>query len=360
MKLYRLLHAINNGIFAMPEHIMANYVDFAISVRTGKANFDFLPKNTTSQESTIKIDANSFELVEGNVSKETIAANSLRFMGTQGNTLRSIDSIDGDVYMCIDVEGTLLKSDACYYGMVDMASWLDAGAKNPKIKGAMLVIDSPGGMVDGTNTLQEAIINFRNAGKPVIGFVSDGMACSAAYYIASACTEIYASKITDILGSIGVMLSIVDYTEANKKLGIAIHVIYAPESGDKNAEFSQVLSGNYELVQRNLLSPIAIKFKSDVEKNRAGKLKIKADNSNTPFTGKIYQASEALKLGLIDKIANREQAFTRLKQLSKQAALATNSYNATQQSAEQSGQTNAATEEELEALAFEIDKIFSS
>jgi signal peptide peptidase SppA len=316
---FKLLHAITNGIFAMPEHILGNYIDFAISVKSGKTNFSLLPNNKNLVHEGIAIDAHTFEMVKKDAvhpNGDVIVANSLRFANDKGTTMRSIELIDGDAFMCIDLSGTLLKNYTdCNYGMTDMAQWLNAGAKMPKIKGAILTIDSPGGMVDGVNTLQESILNFMASSKPVIAFVNDGMACSAAYYVGCACTEFWASKTTDVLGSIGVMFSMADYSEAYKKLGITVHTIYAPESGDKNAEFAAIKNGNYELVQKNILSPIAVKFKADVERNRAGKLKLKADGSNSPFTGKIYQATEAMKIGLIDKIGSYEQAFARLKTL---------------------------------------------
>ncbi|RPJ07931.1 MAG: S49 family peptidase [Deltaproteobacteria bacterium] len=72
------------------------------------------------------------------------------------------------------------------------------------VKGILLIVDSPGGIVHGTKDLADFI--FENRGKKPIVAYTDGLMCSAAYWIASAAGEVVASKTSEV-GSIGVALT---------------------------------------------------------------------------------------------------------------------------------------------------------
>ena len=81
-----------------------------------------------------------------------------------------------------------------------LAADIRAAAENPRIDRIVLEIDSPGGEASGIAELAGMI---RSVPKPVVAYV-DGMAASAAYWLASAADDIVASP-TSLLGSIGVV-----------------------------------------------------------------------------------------------------------------------------------------------------------
>ncbi|MBO0155228.1 S49 family peptidase, partial [Vibrio parahaemolyticus] len=74
---------------------------------------------------------------------------------------------------------------------------------DPSIKAILLNIDSPGGEAKGIHELAEMIYQAR--GKKRIIAYDGGNACSAAYWIASACDEIVIDA-TGCAGSIGTVL----------------------------------------------------------------------------------------------------------------------------------------------------------
>lgn len=79
-------------------------------------------------------------------------------------------------------------------------------------------IDSHGGEVAGNFTLASFIGSLPSKyGIQTFAFV-DGYACSAAYTIASACQKVYATP-SSFLGSIGVLMTLVDCTEEDKLEG---------------------------------------------------------------------------------------------------------------------------------------------
>jgi ClpP class serine protease len=81
----------------------------------------------------------------------------------------------------------------------------DMAVQNDAITAIMLDIDSPGGEANGISEMAGRIANARSV-KPVVAYVG-GAACSAAYWLASACSEIVCSD-TALLGSIGVVVTL--------------------------------------------------------------------------------------------------------------------------------------------------------
>ena len=171
--------------------------------------------------------------------------------------------------------------------------------QNPNIKSILLVVDSPGGQVTGTDLLAEAICNTTT---PIVAYI-EGMAASAAYWIISGASSIIASSDLDRIGSIGTMLMVEDLQPALEAQGVKFHEIYASLSVDKNADLNQVLDGKYESYQKNVLDVINSKFLSSIKANRPN-----VDDST--LTGKMYFAPEAIALGLIDEIGSLEYAIT--------------------------------------------------
>ena len=151
--------------------------------------------------------------------------------------------------------------------------------QNPNIKSILLVVDSPGGQVTGTDLLADAI---SNSTTPVVAYI-EGMAASAAYWIISGASKIIASSDLDRIGSIGTMLMVEDLKPALEAQGVKFHEVYASLSVDKNKDFNQVLDGNYEAYQKNVLDVINTKFLSSVKTNRSAV-------EDSTLTGKIYFA----------------------------------------------------------------------
>lgn len=89
--------------------------------------------------------------------------------------------------------------------------------EDPAVKAVVLDVDSPGGMVNGTQELAQLIYEARGR-KPIVSFVS-GMGASAAYWIASAADVVVAGRTAE-LGSVGAVIEVVDYSKADEMEGI--------------------------------------------------------------------------------------------------------------------------------------------
>lgn len=104
-----------------------------------------------------------------------------------------------------------------------LAKALSASIEDPKVRAIVLWVDSPGGMVNGLNEMADMIYQAR--GQKKISAYVGGMACSAAYWLATACSEVVIDATAE-LGSVGT---------------VAGFVVRAPVEGEQRIE---VVSSN--------------------------------------------------------------------------------------------------------------------
>jgi protease-4 len=178
-------------------------------------------------------------------------------------------------------------------------------AQDPNCIGVVLDIDSGGGQVSGTPEFYDYITSFK---KPVVAY-TDGLMCSAAYYIGSAASHIIANKRADAIGSIGVMVSFIDFSGIYEKQGAKLITEYATQSTEKNKAFEELLKGNPELYIKTELDPIAEDFINDIKAVRPG-----VDPS--VFKGGTWNAQESLDKKLIDSIGTLQDAVNKVFELS--------------------------------------------
>lgn len=203
----------------------------------------------------------------------------------------------------IPIRGEIMKySEFCGpKGSLELTSNIIDADNNPNISGILLIIDSPGGQVTHTDILAAAI---KNTKTPVVAYV-EGMAASAAYWIASSANKIIASSDIDKVGSIGTMMFYADVQPYYEEMGVKFHEIYATLSKDKNKDFNDVLDGKYDNYRTGTLDVINKKFHDAIRENRQG-------ISKDVFSGKTYFANDAIELGLIDEIGTITDAFAAL------------------------------------------------
>ena len=186
-------------------------------------------------------------------------------------------------------------------GTKSKMAMMSAYESDPNLAGIVLDIDSGGGQVAGTPEFHDFIQNYS---KPVVSY-TDGMMCSAAYYIGSAANHIVANKRADAIGSIGTMIHFIDMTGYYEKKGAKVITEYATKSTDKNKDFEELLNGNPEGYIKNELDPITESFHNDMKAARSG-LK------EAVLSGGTYNADQSLSMGLVDEIGTLQTAIDKV------------------------------------------------
>ena len=137
-------------------------------------------------------------------------------------------------------------------GTQDIAAEVQKAAAEPKVDGIVLEIASPGGEVFG---VAEAWASIREAAraKPVVASVNSE-AASAAYYLASAASEIVVTP-SGMVGSVGVYSLHIDASKALEDMGEAWDFVVAKDSpfkvegaptGPLSAEAREAVQGHVD------------------------------------------------------------------------------------------------------------------
>jgi protease IV len=193
------------------------------------------------------------------------------------------------------VVGVIRLNDAIYAQTAqDLNTQIAYVSRHPEIKAVVLVLDSPGGTVAGTESVYMELASLRQT-RPVISVI-ESMAASGAYYLASGTDYIFCKPTSDV-GNIGVIGYLPDFPQVYE--GIISTGPYKLWGGRRDTTTRQI-----EMVKQG--------FYQAVKLGRASALKIPPENL---LSGEIWPGTEALRIGLVDALGSESQAVTRAAQM---------------------------------------------
>lgn len=175
------------------------------------------------------------------------------------------------------------------------------------IKGILLQINSPGGSVYETAEVTRALKEIQKDKKIPIYASMESQAASGGYYIAANSDRIFATEDT-MTGSIGVIMSSMNYSGLMEKLGITDATIKSgalkdigSSSRPQTKEDKEVLQAFVDSMYGRFVKVVA--EGRDMDEAAVRKL---AD-------GRIYDGAQALQNGLVDDIGFPDQALQALR-----------------------------------------------
>lgn len=253
-------------------------------------------------------------IVSSYLAAEPSANMELSFSYDEATELR-VAKVNGRSIALITMVGPMTKrGDLCALGMMHYQQMLARANAAAHIDGVVLIMDTPGGTVDGTPELGLAV---RTSSKPV-GVFGDGMVASAGLWIASQAQVIVGNKNNPTeFGSIGVLMVLPNYQNVIDAGYLPTVKIYRAKQSTEKA-----LVNTFEAIpdeaERDLqakLDDLASDFISVVKSGRGAKLDTKADGL---FKGRMFDVTESKKIGLIDAVGTLHTAITKVAELSKQ------------------------------------------
>jgi len=180
---------------------------------------------------------------------------------------------------------------------------ITAELDDASVKSIVLYIDAPGGTVAGTCDLADFIFAAK-AKKPIVAYISDNC-MSAAYWLASQCTKVIANA-GAFIRSIGVYQVLLDSSEAAKASGMVITLVSDGEYKGLGAPGIAVEQKDVDETKRRVKAASDL-FIDSVARGR----KMTPAVARSLADGRVYVASEALKLGLIDSIGVMADAIAK-------------------------------------------------
>lgn len=289
-----IINALTRGVFAIDVSHVETLLPIAIAIASsGKLSLKDIPNISSDRLTKIN------------------ATYALEMKGEGYSRVNSEEELSQPSIFVVSLRGIVMKhGEWGVPGTAELITTITEAMRSPSISSVLFIADTPGGDVDGTFELAEAITAIQEeTGKPIIGYV-DGTCCSAGIAILSRCKEVYASHATANVGSIGVFMSTYVFTELLKKHGIEQIIVTAPNSPDKNKDVLEAFKGNTALYEKKLATLQDI-FQASVKTGRP-------NISPAALTGACYLAQEAIDLGIIDGIMTLEQTINHLYSLTNQ------------------------------------------
>lgn len=183
---------------------------------------------------------------------------------------------------------------------------------DPRIRGILLRVDSPGGEVTASDVVWKALADFRastpdGAGEPrFVVALMGALAASGGYYVCAGADWIVAHP-TTITGSIGVKMTSFNVRRLAERLGVGEVTISSGPNKNMLSPFQDLTEEQRSLLQAQV-DAMQDRFVSIVSKGRKldeGRVRALAD-------GRIFLAPEAKEAGLVDEIGYVADAKSRV------------------------------------------------
>ncbi|WP_448697326.1 signal peptide peptidase SppA [Mucilaginibacter sp. AW1-3] len=171
-----------------------------------------------------------------------------------------------------------------------------------KVKAVVLRVNSPGGSSLASDVIWREVMLTKKV-KPIIVSMGD-VAASGGYYISCAADSIYAEPNT-ITGSIGIFAIIPNFQKFfNDKLGLTFDGVKTGKYADLG-NACRPLTPDEKLILQNMINRGYDDFTKAVANGR-GKSQAYI---NTIAQGRVWTGEQAIKIGLVDKLGNINDAI---------------------------------------------------
>jgi protease-4 len=204
------------------------------------------------------------------------------------------------VYALGDIAGG--EGDDSNIGSERLSEAIRKARKDSTVKAIVFRVNSPGGDALASDVIRREIELAKNV-KPVIASYGD-VAASGGYWISCNANKIIADE-TTLTGSIGVWGIIPNFQGLlNKKLGITLDNVQT----NKNSGFPSV-TRPMTVYEASVMQSYVDDTYSDFLDLVSGARNMTTDSVNNIGQGRIWSASDAKAIGLIDDIGGLEKAI---------------------------------------------------
>ena len=193
-------------------------------------------------------------------------------------------------------------------GADTIAAALREAAADDDVKAVVVRVESPGGSVNGSETIWREVCRIRAAGKPVVASMG-AVAASGGYYVSMSADAIVASPGT-ITGSIGVVTGKLVTRELKERLGVGSDSVRTNANAD-------AWSGNSPFTpeQHAMVEAEADLFYDDFVRRVAEARDMSVDDVDAVARGRVWTGSDAMERGLVDELGGLRTAVRRAKVL---------------------------------------------
>ena len=182
---------------------------------------------------------------------------------------------------------------------------LRSALADPSVSQILIDIDSPGGSVYGTSELADEIFQTRGQ-KPIIG-IANSLCASAAYWIGSACSELYCTPGGEV-GSIGVYTAHQDISQALEAEGVKVELISAGKYKTEGSPYGPLDADARASIQQSVDSYYAMFTKAVAKGRNCGVAQVRDGMGQ----GRCLSATDALAQNMVDGVASFDDVVSKM------------------------------------------------
>ncbi len=233
-------------------------------------------------------------------------------LATRGGDVALAAAIDEEPRMIdgvavIPLSGTMMKTASSMTrstSTVLVRRQIRYAASSSDVRGILLLCDSPGGTVSGTQDLA-ADVAAAAGKKKVVALIQD-LGASACYWVASQATELFAANETTLVGSIGTYGVVHDLSAMAAKEGIKVHVVKAGAHKGMGVPGSEITAEQLADYQR-VINSLNEQFVQGVAAGR----RLPLAKVHELADGRVHVGSQAKSLQLVDDVLSLDEVFAR-------------------------------------------------
>lgn len=232
------------------------------------------------------------------------------------SAIEKVPTASGKTLALVRLQGMLMKQVS---SLSEATSTIQArrdirlAAADSEVGGILLLIDSPGGSVAGTDDLAAEVRTARKS-KPVWAHIDD-LGASAAYWVASQAEKIFANSPTALVGSIGTISTLYDLSAAAEKEGVKVHVFATGPLKGTGVEGSPVTDEQIAYYQQ-IINDTQTTFDEAVSRGR----RLNSKQLEAVRSGGVFLSSDAMDRKLIDGIQPLSNTIDQLVRSVKQSS----------------------------------------
>ena len=218
-------------------------------------------------------------------------------------TLEVKESDSKNKIAVIHVEGSITTGESSFgtAGSDTIVENIRKAIKDKSVKALVLRVNSPGGGVYASELITNALDEFKDTGRPIVSSMGD-IAASGGVWVTTLSDEIWAKNET-LTGSIGVYGILPTFENLYDWAGVQVDGTSSTEAAEWDPRSSMPDSVT-NAIQASVDNTYE-KFVNKVSDNRV----MEYEEVHAISKGRIWSGEKALKLGLVDKIGNLDDAI---------------------------------------------------
>ncbi len=209
----------------------------------------------------------------------------------------------------VDIDGLLLNEN--FTGLLSegenpvnfFAERLEAIKRDPRVRGVVVRINTPGGGVTASDIMHQELLAFKQrTGLPIVACIMD-LGTGGGYYLACAGDHIVAHP-TSVIGGVGVIMNLFNLSDFLGAGNVFAQPVRSGSKIDLGTLLREIAPEDRQLLQ-GMADEFHLRFKRLVTSSRRG---VNASDA-TNFDGRVFTSNEALRRGFVDEVGYLENAI---------------------------------------------------